>query len=242
MQITEQHRSAIIVVGLKITFFPKMSCWNPREWVGSSFAATSVCHSCWLPTFSMAHRNLAFLCVLILLVSFWRGCFQYFPAYATVCSLSLHPFFHLAVKEPLPIPLEHIFLFDAGLQFEAVPCNFFVQRTFFESCGSGEVCLPPLEPLSSSVLDLLQLICIVLPSNCNSLHLLFCVHTLGGIIPNSQLFWEGLLQVPLEQGLFLLCPKVWTSQQCFWVFNFNPMGILRILKSKPKANEWRKNK
>lgn len=95
-----------------------------------------------------------------------------------------------------------------------------------------------LDQPSSSVLDLLQLICIPLPSNFNFLHLLSCVHTLGEIIPNSKL--GRALQVPLEQGLFLMGSKLWTSQQCFWVLSFPPWGVWSILETKQKLNEWKR--
>lgn len=75
---------------------------------------------------------------------------------------------------------------------EAVSLQHLCPTVSFETCGKGEVCLPPLDQHSSSALDLLQLICIALTSNSNYLHLLFCPHTLGEMSPNSQLFGKGI--------------------------------------------------
>lgn len=88
--------------------------------------------------------------------------------------------------------------------------------------------------LSSSVLDLLQLICISLPDSWIYLHLLFCVHTVGEIIPNAKLFGKGNAGSTGGKKP-LLCSKLWSS-----VFEFAPWGILSILSCKQKGNEWKR--
>lgn len=138
------------------------------------------CHSCRLPSYSMAYCTVP-LC-FDAARSFWHSCVSYFPSCVTLCSLSLP----LPVKEPSPIPLEDIFHFMEDCSLRQLLCP----TVSLESRGKGKVCLPPLDHLSSSVLDLLPLICIALPSN--YLHLLFCVNTLGEIIPESRLFGKGI--------------------------------------------------
>lgn len=84
-----------------------------------------------------------------------------------------------------------------------------------------------------SVLDLLQLICISRLFIYNYLHLLFCVHTVGEIIPSSKLFGKGISGSTGKKKT----SSVLKTEQVSSVFEFAPWGILSILDWKQKGNE-----
>lgn len=127
------------------------------------------------------------------------------------------PILPLAVKEPLPIPLEQIFLFHGGLQFEAVSCNFFVQLSFLNHVVQGRFVffllirsLPASLTFSSSFASF----CLPIPTPSTSCS----VYTLREELFQTASSLGRTLQVPLEQGLFLLCPKSVNKSAVFLSF------------------------
>lgn len=133
------------------------------------------------------------------------------------------------------------FYFTEDCSLRQFHCSFFVRLSLWNHVVQGRflfLLLISSLPVSLTFSSSFASLCLPIPTTSTSCS----VYTLWEKLFQTAKSLGRALQPPLEQGLFLLCSKLWTSQQCFWVFNLNPLGILNILKSKQKGNEWRRQK
>lgn len=153
----------------------------------------------------------------------------------TLLSKPSHPLC-FACERTIANPTGRLFLFYRGLQFEALSLQLLCPTVSLNHVVKGRfvfLLLISSLPVSLTFSRSFASLCLPIPTTSTSCS----VYTLWEKLFQSANSLAGALQVPLEQGLLFLRPKLWTRWQCFCVFNVNPLAILNTLKSQQKAAE-----